>query len=95
MDNAQNANFNATSTRQLVSNNGLWFNSAMLYYTFPQRITKSIIGSMNSLKVHLNAETLALWSARRGYNPFSAFSGVTSYEYSPSRIITLGVNLTF
>ncbi len=95
MDNAQNANFNATSTRQLVSNNGLWFNSAMLYYTFPQRITKSIIGSMNSLKVHLNAENLALWSARRGYNPFSAFSGVTSYEYSPSRIITLGVNLTF
>ena len=95
MDNAQNANFNATSTRQLVSNNGLWFNSAMLYYTFPKRITQSIIGSMNSLKVHLNAENLALVSARKGYNPFSTFSGVTSYDYSPSRVLTLGVNLTF
>ena len=95
MDNAQNANFNATSTRQLVSNNGLWFNSAMIYYTFPKRITQSIIGSMNSLKVHLNAENLALVSARRGYNPFSTFSGVTSYDYSPSRVLTLGVNLTF
>lgn len=95
MDNGQNSNFNATSTRQLVSNSGLWFNSAMLYYTFPQKITKSIIGSMNSLKVHLNAENLALISARKGFNPFSTFSGVTSYQYSPSRIITLGVNLTF
>ncbi len=93
MDNAQNSNFNATSTRQLVSNSALWLNSIMLYYDLPKKFVKSI--GLNSLRVHLNAENLAMVSARQGFNPFSTFSGVTSYDYSPSRVITLGVNLTF
>jgi hypothetical protein len=36
-----------------------------------------------------------LFSARKGMNVSQAFTGVTSNAYTPARILTAGINVTF
>lgn len=94
LDEARTADFNAaSSTRWLISGNSLSLRSIRLSYDLAPRIAKSL--KIQGAQFILSGENLALWSKRRGMNPQSAFSGVTSNEYGFARTFAGGISLTF
>jgi hypothetical protein len=92
MDNANHTIFTTTSSRYLINASHLFLNSATLSYTLPKQLLEKM--KLTSAVLSLSGENLLLASARKGLNPMESFSGHTSYQFSPSRVITLGINLT-
>ncbi len=64
-------------------------------YTFPQKWTSKI--NVESLRIYATADNCALWSARQGFDPRVSMSGSNSNfgGYSPMRVISGGISLTF
>ena len=62
-------------------------------YTLPQTVAQSI--SLKSLRVFATADNLYMFTALKGMNPQYNFSGGTSYSYTPSRTISLGLDINF
>jgi TonB-linked SusC/RagA family outer membrane protein len=86
----------STSTRWLVSSNMLELSNINLSYDIP----KSIVTKMNvqALRLYFAAENVFVISARQGMYPRkNIFSGYASNPdvYLPSRVFTLGLNLSF
>ena len=50
---------------------------------------------LNSVRVFMQGDNLAIFSARKGLNPQYNFSGSTDFVYSPNRTISGGVNVRF
>lgn len=92
MDNTYAQVFNANSTRYLISSDYLVLNSATLSYTFPGKITEEL--GVGGLTLNVSGENLFLLTKRKGMNPMESFSGTTSNSYTPSRVLTFGINLT-
>ncbi len=86
-------NFGAASDRWLIDASYLNIRSVVLSYDIPSAIMKKL--DLANLKLYASGENLWLFSARKGMAVQQSFTGVTSNDYVPSRIITLGVNLTF
>ena len=85
----------------LISSNYLSINNITLGYTLPQRITSMV--QIESLRVYVAGDNLAVISARRGMDPrysmglgsLTSGSGLNSGSYSAMRTVTAGVTLTF
>ena len=85
----------------LISSNYLSINNITLGYTLPERITS--IMQIESLRVYVSGDNLAVISARRGMDPrysmglgsLTSGSGLNSGSYSAMRTVTAGVTLTF
>lgn len=79
--------------RFLVDASYFSIKSISLGYTFslPQ-LEKAHI---RSARVYASGDNLLLFSALKGLNPQSSFSGSTSYTYTPNRTVSLGVDLKF
>jgi TonB-linked SusC/RagA family outer membrane protein len=92
LDVSKTTDFNAQSDRWLISSSYLALRSATLTYNLPKRYATSI--HTQNARVYLSGENLFMSSARKGLNPTQSFTGVTSNGYIPSRIITLGLNVT-
>lgn len=88
-----NSNLAPTSDRWLTDASYLSLKSINLGYEFKQQSIKDF--GINSLRVFATAENLFFVSKRKGMNPQQKFSGVTSNVYLPSRVISLGVNISF
>ncbi len=86
-------NFGAASDRWLIDASYLNIRSVVLSYDIPSAIMKKL--DLANLRLYASGENLWLFSARKGMAVQQSFTGVTSNDYVPSRIITLGVNLTF
>jgi hypothetical protein len=43
----------------------------------------------------VNGENLKLWAKREGMDPQANYNGTTQNRFSPSRTISLGINLNF
>ncbi len=84
---------NAISSRWLIDGSFLSLRSINLTYTVPENLASRI--NANNIRVYVTAENLFLISKRKGMNVQQSFAGVTSNDYSPSRIFTLGINLSF
>lgn len=82
----------AASDRWLIDASYLNVRSLSLSYTMPSEFMKRI--DLNSCKFFVSGENLYLFSARKGMTVQQSFTGVTSNDYVPSRIITFGVNFT-
>jgi TonB-linked SusC/RagA family outer membrane protein len=94
LDEARTADFNAgTSTRWLISGNSLSIRSIRLSYNLASSLAKKL--KLQDAQVIFSGENLGILSKRRGMNPQSAFSGVTSNEYGFSRTFAGGLSLTF
>lgn len=50
---------------------------------------------INSLRLFAQGDNLAIFSAREGLNPQQNFSGSTDFVYTPSRVISAGLNIKF
>ena len=85
----------------LISSNYLSINNITLGYTLPERITSMM--QIESLRVYVSGDNLAVISARRGMDPrysmglgsLTSGSGLNSGSYSAMRTVTAGVTLTF
>lgn len=84
------------SSRWLVSSDMLELTTVNLGYTFPRKLVSGF--GVGSLKVYASANNVFQITARKGIYPRrNIFSGYSSNGdvYLPSRVFTLGLNVTF
>lgn len=85
--------FDASSDRWLVNSSFLNVRSITLSYNIPSLLTDKI--KAKGASIFLNAENVYLFSHRKGTNINQSFSGTNSNIYTPSRILTAGINVNF
>lgn len=89
-----NAHINPSlSDRWLTDASYLALKNVNLSYTFNQKSIKDF--GISSLKVFASGENLFILTKRKGMNPQQSFAGTTSNVYLPSRVVSLGVNVSF
>lgn len=85
--------YNATSSRFLIDASYLTMRSATLNYGLPKTLATKI--GLSNVNVFGTGENLFLISRRKGLDPTESFTGVNTNSYTPSRMISLGLNATF
>ena len=93
----ENGNPNQTiggSTRFLTDASYLSLKNVNLGYSFDNDVVKKL--GLSNLRVSLSGENIFINTKRTGLNPQYSLSGTqTASDYSPSRTVTLGLNLSF
>ena len=89
------SNSSASSDRFLCSASNLTLQNINLGYTLPAKWVRSV--GLSNVRIYAAGSNLYYWSARRGFDPRSSFTGDTdnTYSYSPSATISGGVKVTF
>ena len=89
------SNSSASSDRFLCSASNLTLQNINLGYTLPTKWVRSV--GLSNVRIYAACSNLYYWSARRGFDPRSSFTGDTdnTYSYSPSATISGGVKVTF
>jgi hypothetical protein len=64
-----------------------------LGYTLPQKWTDKI--GISSLRLYVSADNVFTFSALDGFDPVSSLTGSLSYNYTPVRTVSLGLNVNF
>ncbi len=93
MDVSRTSDFNSTSDRWLTDASYLALRSMNVSYNLPKNLLDNI--GVSRARVYLSGENLFLMNARDGMNVTQNFSGTTSNVYTPSRVMTVGVNVNF
>lgn len=93
MDVSQDTNFDATSDRWLTDASYFNIKNINLGYTLPTSWTEG--AGVKSARIYLNGENLLAFNERKGMDVQQNFSGTTSNVYTPSRVVSLGVNVNF
>jgi len=88
-----NTNINPTSSRWLTDASYLSIRNINFSYTFNDIISDKL--NVDDLRIFVAGENLAMFNARKGMDSQESFDGTTSNVYLPSRVFSLGVNLTF
>ncbi|WP_313385094.1 SusC/RagA family TonB-linked outer membrane protein [Chishuiella sp.] len=83
----------AQSSRFLQDADYFMLKNATLGYTFNKRDIESI--GLSNLKLFISGENLFAITAKKGLEPVQSFNGTTTYRYTPSRIVSFGINLSF
>lgn len=82
-----------TTDRALVSSNYLSLNNITIGYTIPSSITKKF--AVSSLRVYFSGDNIALWSARKGFDPRQGFVSATTSTYTAVRCLSGGIKIEF
>ncbi|MFS4466894.1 TonB-dependent receptor [Maribacter sp. 2210JD10-5] len=93
LDSNQINQFGAGSDRFLIDSDFLSLRQANIAYSFDRRIIEGI--GLSGLRVFASGENLVLFNKRTGLDVVQNFQGTTSNRFTPSRVITLGLNVTF
>lgn len=93
MTTTNTAAITAASSRWLVDSDYISFRQATFGYKFNNDFVKSFGAS--GLKAYVSAENIYSWTKRAGLEPVQSFNGTTSYRYTPSRIVSFGINVSF
>ncbi|WP_028890080.1 SusC/RagA family TonB-linked outer membrane protein [Tenacibaculum ovolyticum] len=93
LDSSFSSQWGATSDRWLTDASFLNLRQVSFSYNLSSNLANKL--NMSSVKFFANAENLFSLNARKGFNSQQEFSGNTSNVYTPSRVITMGVNLKF
>ncbi|MBF1572497.1 MAG: SusC/RagA family TonB-linked outer membrane protein [Prevotella sp.] len=89
-------NITSKSTRFLTSARYLNFQSFMIGYTLPAKLTRKAL--LNNVRVYVQGQNLYFWSVRKGLDPRFNFAGTTLSgvnAYAPVRTIMGGIQFTF
>ncbi|HMI02517.1 MAG TPA: TonB-dependent receptor [Pedobacter sp.] len=83
---------NAASSRWLIDASYVSFRNASLSYKLP----KSLLGKIDvsGARIFVLGENLGIISKRKGMNPTESFDGTNSSTYLPSRMISIGLNVS-
>ena len=93
MDAGQRGISNGASDRWLTDATFLNIRNLSIGYSLSQKIVS--IMKVRSVRLNLTGENLQIFTKRKGMNVEESFAGVTSQAYIPSRIIAVGINITF
>ncbi|MBC6996725.1 SusC/RagA family TonB-linked outer membrane protein [Neolewinella lacunae] len=93
LDASQTNNFGAASSRFLVKSDFLAIRQANISYNIPDALMSRL--GMSNFTIYANAENLFLDTARKGMDVNQNFNGTTSNRFTPSRVVTFGINTTF
>jgi len=82
----------AASTRWLVDSDYITFRSATLGYNF----SRDFIGQygISNARIYVSGENIWSSTARKGLEPVQNFNGTTANRYTPSRVVSLGLNVS-
>ncbi len=83
----------AASSRWLVSASYLSVRNITLGYTLPSSLLKKL--NLASIRIYATGDNVALFAARKGLDPQQTFNGTSDHTYIPSKIVSLGLNITF
>lgn len=81
------------SDRFLVDASYFSIKSASIGYSLPEKCLSKV--KIKQVRFYLAGENLWLFSNMKGLDPQASFTGSTSYTYTPSRTVSLGVDLKF
>lgn len=84
---------NLSADRWLIDASYLAIKSVQLGYTLPVKDTKKV--GIKSFRVFALADNIALFSKLNGLDPQYSISGGTNYAYTPTRTISVGVDVNF
>ena len=93
IDVSQTTNFNATSDRWLTSASFFSLKQLRLTYNLPGTLLES--WGMKNARIYASGENLFIKTARKGMDVQQNFDGTTSNAYTPARVVSLGLNVTF
>lgn len=94
MDDGSYLYANSYSSRFLTSNTYLNLSNVRIGYTFPKKWLE--VAKINSMNVFVSGDNLFCLSARKGYMPFSSFTGGSSdSQYMPLSTLMAGIKFTF
>jgi len=94
LNNGDDTYTTASSTRFLTSNSYFTLNNIRLGYKFPKKLIEKI--KLSRLELYVQADNLAIASARKGYNPTVSGTGSSdAYQYTPLSTIIGGLKVQF
>ncbi len=82
-----------TSDRNLINGSYFSIKNVTLGYSLPKSWMKKI--GVENVRISAIADNIVLFSHLQGMNPQFNFSGGTDYVYTPTRSISLGLDITF
>ncbi len=83
----------AATDRWLISSNFLSLNNITLGYSFKKNLIEKL--GLEELRIYGAAENVALWSKRKGLDPRQSYVSSENSTYSPARVISGGLRITF
>ena len=92
LDYARRSEYSVQSDRFITDASFIALRNITLSYNLPSSLAQKLF--VQNARVYLSGENLWLKNARKGMDPQSSFGGTTDNIYSPSRIITIGLNVT-
>lgn len=92
LDFSKTSVFGAQSDRFLTDASFLALKNVTLSYYLPTFLTQKL--AIQNARIFFSGENLWLKNARKGMDPQYSFGGTTDNVYSPSRIVTIGLNVT-
>lgn len=84
---------NLAADRWLIDASYFAIKSIQLGYTLPKKWTNAV--NISSVRVFGMADNLCLFSHLNGLNPQYNMTGGTGYVYTPTRVISFGVDINF
>ncbi|MDC1105339.1 TonB-dependent receptor [Prolixibacteraceae bacterium] len=88
-----NPNLSPTSSRWLTDASYFALKNVTLSYTFDKSMLNGI--GLDKVRVYATGENLFLFSKRKGMDPQESFAGTTSNQFIPSRVLSLGLDVSF
>jgi TonB-linked SusC/RagA family outer membrane protein len=85
--------FNSASNRWLIDASYLSIRNINLTYDLSRNLVSKL--NLGQVRFSLIGENLAMFSKRKGLNPAESFAGTNSNVYTPNRVLSAGVNITF
>lgn len=93
LDINRNTQSSLASDRWLIGADYLSFRQINLSYKMPSNLISKL--KIDNATLYVNGENLMLFTKRQGSDPSQTFNGTTQNRFTPSRVITLGLNLNF
>lgn len=93
MNTSTSSQTSAASTRWLTDASYISLRSATLAYKFSKDFNRTIVLSKSS--IFITGENLFSKTARKGLEAQQYFSGGTDNRLTPSRVVSLGLNVSF
>ncbi|WP_053004285.1 SusC/RagA family TonB-linked outer membrane protein [Flavobacterium sp. ABG] len=93
LDINRNTQSSAASDRWLIDSDYLSFRQANLAYNLPKNLVDKL--GIDNMRFFVNGENLILFTKKKGMDPTQNFNGTTTNRFSPSRVVSLGLNLNF
>jgi len=92
LDNSQLTPFGSQSDRFLTDASFFSIKAVTVSYNLPVSLAQR--AGMKGARIWLSGENLLLMTSRKGLDPQRSFAGTTDNVYSPSRILTVGINVS-